>query len=221
MIVRPAASTRDIAIVGAAAGLTAGLLMAMWATLTSIWHGVGLLASFELIGATFAGDSAAPAGIWSALYGIVLHAATSAGLGVLFAAFLPANASSRFAAVAGLGFALAILVTMTFVVTPLVNPVLREAVDTIPKSWVIQHAIFGLMLGLVPAYWRFYTDDSVRVRMVQASRRAIVVRRSQLPAPRSLTIVPRAKRARTRLNRAELFGAVGKAEPPAPRAARS
>jgi hypothetical protein len=180
--------------------------MAMWATLTSVWHGVGLLSSFELIGATFGGSGAAPTGFLAAMYGMFVHGVTAAGLGILFTALLPSCATCRYATWAGLGFALAVLLAMTFVITPATNPVLRDAIDAIPRSWVIQHALFGVTLGIVPIYWQYYHSEGVSVRMAQVARKALVVRRPTLPVPRPVTSYPRIKRARAMLRRAELFG---------------
>ena len=78
LIIQPLPTNRDTLIVGAVAGLTAGLAMAFWGILTSISHGLDLLASFEMIGATFLGPDATEAGLGMTLYGVTLHAAASA-----------------------------------------------------------------------------------------------------------------------------------------------
>jgi hypothetical protein len=204
LIIRPMPANRDLVIVGAVAGLTSGLAMALWGMLTSIYHGVGLLSFFEMIGATFMGANAAEGGLGQAAYGFLIHAATSAGLGILFTAFLPQSATRGFAAAAGLGFGMAALLAMTFVVTPIVNPVLRHTVEALPKSWLIQHALFGLTLGLVPLYWRSYSDEGVRVRL--PGQGALVVRQRLLPAPRALSTPPRTPSARPVLRRTEILG---------------
>jgi hypothetical protein len=212
LTINPTPTSRDILIVGSAAGITAGITMSMWAALTSVWHGIGMLSSFEMIGATFTGATTAPVGLGSAFYGLSLHAGTAAGLGILFTAFLPFTATTRFATKAGLAFGAAVLLAMTFVVTPIVNPALHNGLSAIPKSWVIQHLIFGLTLGVVPGLWRWYASEGVRVRVEQASRRAVVVRRPQLPAPAPVVSFPRITRARTALRRADIFGAPRKGE---------
>ncbi|HJU72729.1 MAG TPA: hypothetical protein VJ717_03215 [Gemmatimonadaceae bacterium] len=192
LIIHPSATSRDTLIVGAIAGLTAGLAMALWGVLTSIWHGLDLLASFQMIGATFLGPDATEAGLGMTLYGVVLHAMTAAAFGILFTMFLPQNSTTKYASAAGLGFGMAILLAMTFVVTPIVNPVLRHTVASLPKSWVIQHALFGLTLGIVPTLWRMYHSDSIRVRW--RDHGAVVVRRpNALPVPRAF-VTPRTTR---------------------------
>ena len=206
LIIQQSPSNRDILIVGSAAGILAGIGMAMWAALTSVWHGVDLLSSFEMIGATFTGHTMTPTGLGSAFYGVVVHAATSAGLGILFTAFLPLSATTRFATRAGLLFGIAVLITMTFVVTPLVNPALHHGLNAIPKSWIIQHLIFGVTLGVVPSLWRWYVSDDLRVRIVQAGRKGLVVRRPQLPALPPVAAFPRITRARTALRRSDILG---------------
>lgn len=197
----PTCTTRDIAIVGAAAGLTAGVVMAMWATLTSVWHGVGLMASFESIGATFLGAHATNYGLLGILYGIVVHGVTAALLGIIFCALVPPNATTRFATAAGLGFGLAAMLAMTFIVTPVINPVLRNEIASIPRSWLIQHILFGITLGLVPVYWRIYREEQLVPRQL-----AVVVRPSQLPAAPRIATYPRIARARVAMRRQELMG---------------
>jgi hypothetical protein len=178
--------------------------MAMWAVLTSVWHGLGLMASFESIGATFLGPNATNYGLFSILYGMLIHGLTAAALGILFCALLPPNATSGYATAVGLGFGVAVLLAMTFIITPVANPVLRHTVSSIPKSWAIQHILFGITLGLVPGFWRIYRDD-VRDR-IESHPFAVVMRPSQLPAPPRVASYPRITRARVALRRAELMG---------------
>lgn len=164
VIIHPASTMRDTIIVGAVAGITAGVAMSFWAVLTSIWHGVGLMSSFELIGATFLG-SAPLSGLGVILYGLVVHTLMSAALGVLFTLLLPKDTTCRQACAAGVAYGVAVMLAMTFVIMPIVNPVMREAVTLFPKSWFIQHVLFGVALGVVPMLWRYSGDESVHVRM--------------------------------------------------------
>ncbi len=192
-------ATRDTLIVGAAAGLTAGLAMAMWAMLTSVWHGVDILASFQAIGATFMGPNATDATFAMTVYGVLVHGVTSAALGVVFVALLPPTCSCRYACAAGLGFGLAILLAMTFVLTPAVNPVLRHAVAAIPKSWMIQHAIFGAVLAVVPVYWKYYREEGPELvralsLTIYNAKRASLVRRRLVVAPHAVAELPTARR---------------------------
>lgn len=205
-----ACTTRDTLIVGAAAGLTAGIGMAMWAMLTSVWHGVDILAPFETIGATFMGPNATHATFAMTAYGMLIHGVMSAALGALFVALLPPTCSCRFACAAGLGFGLAVLLAMTYVVTPAVNPVMRHAVAAIPKSWIIQHAIFGAMLAVVPVYWRYYREekevvgDAVRLT-VYANKWALVRQGgAEVVAPHPVAKLPTARRRP--LKHVEVFG---------------
>ncbi len=209
-------TARDTFIVGAAAGLTAGLAMAMWAILTSIWHGVDMLAPFEAIGATFMGPNATHATFAMTLYGILIHGVTSAALGVLFVALLPPTCSCRFACATGLGFGLAVLLAMTYVLIPAVNPVMRHAVVAIPKSWIIQHAVFGAMLAVVPLYWRIYREEGNEVvpalRLTVYANKWGLVRRPQreVVAPHPVAKLPTAATSPRRpLKHVEVFGLKG------------
>ena len=205
-----ACTTRDTLIVGALAGLTAGIGMAMWAMLTSIWHGVDILAPFETIGATFMGPNATHATFAMTAYGMLIHGAMSAVLGVLFVALLPPTCSCRFACAAGLGFGLAVLLAMTYVVTPAVNPVMRHAVEAIPKSWILQHAIFGAMLAVVPVYWRYYREErdhvSEALSLTLYGNRASLVRQAggEVVAPHPIAKLTTARRRP--LKHVEVFG---------------
>ena len=201
---------RDTLIVGAAAGLTAGTGMALWAMLTSIWHGVDILAPFETIGATFMGPNATHATFAMTAYGVLIHGVMSAALGALFVALLPPRCSCRFACAAGLGFGLAVLLATTYVVTPAVNPVMRHAVAAIPKSWIIQHAIFGAMLAVVPVYWRYYREErdhiSAALSLTIYANRGSLVRRGgeEVAAPHPVAKLPPARRRP--LKHVEVFG---------------
>jgi hypothetical protein len=208
-----ACTTRDTLIVGAAAGLTSGLAMAMWAMLTAIWHGLDITAPFQMIGATFMGPSATHATFAMTTYGMLVHGVMSAGLGVLFVALLPPTCSCRYACAAGLGFGLAVLLAMTYVVTPAVNPVMRHAVAAIPKSWIIQHAIFGAMLAVVPVYWRYYREEGDQIgealRLTVYANKWSLVRQpsGQVVAPHPVAKLPAARRRP--LKHVEVFGLKG------------
>jgi hypothetical protein len=206
-------TARDTFIIGAAAGLTAGLAMAMWAILTSIWHGVDILAPFEAMGATFMGPNATHATFAMTLYGMLIHGVMSVALGVLFVALLPPTCSCRFACAAGLGFGMAVLLATTYVIIPAVNPVMRHAVAAIPKSWIIQHALFGATLAVVPLYWRFYREEGNGV--VPALRLTVYANKwgtvrpplRDIVAPRPVSELPTgATSPRRPLKHVELFG---------------
>ena len=174
--------------------------MAMWAILTSIWHGVDMLAPFESIGATFMGPNATHATLAMTAYGMLVHGVMSAALGVVFVALLPPTCSCGFSCAAGLGFGFAVLLAMTYVVTPAVNPVMRHAVGAIPKSWIIQHAIFGAMMAAVPVYWRFYREEGNQAvtalsLTIYANRGSLVRQvRGEVVAPRAVADLPTARR---------------------------
>ena len=225
IIDQQACTPRDTLVVGAAAGLTAGLAMAMWAVLTSIWHGLDLTASFQLIGATFMGPNATHGSFAMAAYGMLVHGVMSAGLGVLFVALLPPTCSCRFSCAAGLGFGIAVLLAMTYVVTPAVNPVMRHAVEALPKSWIIQHAIFGAMMAVVPVYWRYYREEKDPIgdalRLTVYANKASLVRqaRGEVVAPHPVAKLLTA--GRRPLKHVEVFGRKRNATPAGERNALS
>ncbi|MGQ0540162.1 MAG: hypothetical protein ACT4R6_14560 [Gemmatimonadaceae bacterium] len=161
ILARP--TERETLLAGTFAGLTGGAAMALWAVLTSVWHGMDILAPMRLIGTTFLGADAVASGFWTLLFGFFLHTAASATLGILFATLLPASTSSGVTTLGGVAFAAMVFIAMTYVIVPAVSPVMHEAIGMTPRSWVIQHALFGLSLAAIPSYRAAFARESVRV----------------------------------------------------------
>jgi hypothetical protein len=134
---------------GTIAGIVGGALFSSFAMGTAVMNGADLLAPFRLTGATFIGSGALEGGLGIVLYGVALHLITSIAWGVVFAALLPREATPGAAFVAGLVFGLVVMLVMSYAALPLVNPVMRDAVEG-TTSFTMGHLIYGGSLALVP-----------------------------------------------------------------------
>lgn len=137
--------------VGAASGALAGLAMLVFILVRSAVVDRPFWFPLKEFGATFVGPESLVAGGGAVLWGLVLHFAVAVFFGVLYALLLPRDTSMAESAAGGVVYGLAILLLMTFLVLPVANPTLRARVALMPWTWLIQHALYGLVLGaLVP-----------------------------------------------------------------------
>lgn len=155
---------------GATAGLIGGALMAGWAVIAALINGQGPFAPFALFGATFVGVEALLGGPGPVALGIALHLCMSVLLGVVFAAIVGRDPARSFAAFAGVLYGVAVLLVMTFLLTPVVDPVLRERIPMMRGAWVIQHVLFGLGVAWVPWLRRRFHAHSDQARMAAFQR---------------------------------------------------
>lgn len=139
---------------GAIAGIVGGILMAIFAMLYATATGMGFFGPLRMIAATLYGEGAMTAGADALLVGLIIHVVVSAFWGAIFG--LLARRVTTAGAATGLGvlFAIGVLVLMTFIVVPIVNPVMHTEIPKMPVAWFIEHALFGVGLGLLPAFRR-------------------------------------------------------------------
>ena len=149
-------SVGDALYAGSVAGTLGGALFLIFAMGVAVLNGMDTLSPLRLIGATFVGAGALEGGAGVILYGLMLHIATAAAWGVLFAMILPKQATAGVALVAGFVYGLLVMLVMLYVVLPITNPIMREAVDG-TTSFSIEHLIYGGALALVPALRRRFT----------------------------------------------------------------
>ncbi|MEW5916105.1 MAG: hypothetical protein AB1762_06855 [Gemmatimonadota bacterium] len=143
---------------GGIAGIVGGALLMSFAIGTSVMNGGDILSPFRLAGATFIGPAAMNGGTAIILYGALVYLVTSIVWGILFAAILPRDASPGSAFVAGLVYGLVVMLIMSYAVLPLVNPVMRSAVEG-TTSFTMEHLIYGGSLALVPMLRRRFTTQ--------------------------------------------------------------
>jgi hypothetical protein len=137
-------------VAGAAAGVAGGVAMAIWSMAYAAAVGLGAMMPLKLIGSTFRGADALVGGTGTVLWGLGVHVATAAVFGMLFSMRVPRAASVAGTFVGGVAYALGLLLVMTFVVMPAVDPTMFPRVALIPGAWFVGHVLFGAALALVP-----------------------------------------------------------------------
>lgn len=148
-------SQRASAVIGAGAlaGLLAGAVMAAVMVLAAAVNGRPPLRPLAAMGQTFVGPEGL-AGAAQVLYGVALHLAVSALLGVPLAPLLSRDSTVGRSTFIGMGYSLAVMAVMTSLVLPAVNPGLRAAMPALGGSWVIAHALHGAVLGFSAVWLR-------------------------------------------------------------------
>lgn len=134
----------------AAGGLLGGAAMGLFLMLVAGAGGVSWGHPLRVIGTAFAGAASLDGGAGAVALGAFLHALTSAVLGLAYAAIVPRGLPRVSGAVVGLGYALFAMAIMTSLVVPAVGPAFATAAQPAGGTWVVGHALFGVVLGL---YW--------------------------------------------------------------------
>jgi hypothetical protein len=147
-----------IGLGGALAGLAGGLAMAVVAALISasmgqdIWHEPKRIAAIVYGPAAFATSGFEPGPV---LVGTLIHLLVSALLGAIFGIvtrrWLRLTSDFGTPVLAGLIYGLMIWLVAYFAVLPLLNPALLEIYA---PAFIIQHAVFGIVMGLVYMWLR-------------------------------------------------------------------
>lgn len=142
--------SRRILASGALAGIIGGVIMAMFVMIVAAVKGMGFLMPLKLIGATLFGKDAMADGVGVLLVGLMIHMIASIGWGILFTAVFQRALSVANGIPIGAIFGIIVWAIMTFVVLPLVNPIMRQSVSMMPGAWFIEHLLFGMGAGLAP-----------------------------------------------------------------------
>ena len=132
---------------GIVSGLLGGAAMALFLAAAASAAGMPARHVLEAIGATFV-EAGALGGMGQVLGGAVLHALVAVAAGLAYAAVVPRDLPPSCAAVLGLGCALFLAGIMMSLVVPLANPGFREQAQPLGGSWVVGHALYGVVLGL-------------------------------------------------------------------------
>lgn len=162
-------ATIRLLVLGAIAGMVAGVMMAMYAMIASTtFLGQGFFTPLYGIASPLLGPAAMMQSMKQGIYftggpaalGLIIHMLWSALFGMVFAllaAFL--RLRGMMALMGGLLYGLVVLMLMSFVVLPIVGAATMPTTIGWP-SFVIEHLIFGMILGL----WLFARPaDAVRV----------------------------------------------------------
>jgi hypothetical protein len=145
--------------------------MAGWMAAAAALEGQDPLAPLRPMGDAFSESPGrgAPARL---AFGLALHLAFAAAVGVLFTALLPADLEGKNAAVMSVGFTFLVMAIMTSWVLPAVNPSLRAEMPELGGSWVLAHVAYGVVVG--------YAAQALRQRGAARTR-------TPLPAARPRT----------------------------------
>jgi hypothetical protein len=157
--VRGAMMRHEVFASGALSGIAGGVAMVGVAGISAAAQGLAPEYALRIIGESFVAPEALD-GAAKAAFGALVHLATAAALGVLFAGLVARDFPTTCAMGAGVGFALFTLGLMMSLVVPWANPGFRAGMQAIGGAWVIAHAIFGLTLGLAPALRRRLARDA-------------------------------------------------------------
>ena len=137
-------------LAGAVFGVIGSVVMGMFAMVVALMMQGDFWMPMKGIAATFLGQSALQPGFAVApiLVGAVFHMMNGAWLGALFGLITP-RLSPRWSVVAGLVFGLVEALGALWVVVPLVDPLMAKMIG-LDAPWIIEHLLFGLVLGLYP-----------------------------------------------------------------------
>lgn len=139
---------------GSASGLLAGLAMAITAMVYATATDMGAWLPVRQVAALWYGVDALIGGDGMVMVGVLTHLIVAMGWGVVFAALTSRRSGVGVSLVAGLAFGTILWALMTFVVLPLVNPVMYERTRLIPVVWYALHLVYGGFLLVTPALER-------------------------------------------------------------------
>lgn len=144
------ASTSWRLVTGAVFGVIGSLVLGMFAMVTALAMQGDFWMPLKGIAATFLGEGAMQPGFAAGpiLIGLVFHMFNGAWLGALFGLITP-KLLLTWSIVAGLVFGLVEALGALWVVVPLVNPMMAQMIS-LDAPWIIEHLLFGLVLGLYP-----------------------------------------------------------------------
>lgn len=149
---RPAVN--DLLLASIAVGLLAGAAMLVCAALGAAMAELPASRPLALTAAMFTDSDALDAGPGALLAGGLLWATVSVGLALLYAPLVPRDFPFVSAAVVGAAYAFFAMAVLTSAVLPRVNPAMRAGMPDFGGAWVLAYAVFGVALGLVPAFRR-------------------------------------------------------------------
>lgn len=153
-------SAKSIWLGGAISGIVSGIAMAMVGMVTTYFLGMGLWLPVKLIAATVLGENALTSSASAILLGMAIHIMMSAILGVIFAFLTVKIKKMQVIMLWGVAFGIAVWAVMTYLVLPIVDPVMKIHLTQIPTSWFINHVFFGMTLAATPYFERVWERKS-------------------------------------------------------------
>lgn len=151
-----------VAAGGALSGIIAGTAMMLALMAWSGSMGQGFWTPLELVGGAFLGVQSVLGGFWAGALGLVLHLATAAFWGVLFAGLVSLETTPVQGVWAGLVYGVAVWATMTWVGLPILDRTLEARVGLMEGAWFGSHLIYGAALFIAPGLRRRFSEQQIR-----------------------------------------------------------
>ena len=146
----------EIVEAGIVTGVTAGCAMAAWLTVYAGFTGLGAFTPVKLIAGTFYGAAALEAGWGPVFWGFTIHMAISVAFAILYGAIVHRDTEPFKAVTGGILFGFAMWVVLTFLVMPVVDPLMRARVPSMSMGWFGAHLPYGAVLGALPQVRRWF-----------------------------------------------------------------
>jgi uncharacterized membrane protein YagU involved in acid resistance len=114
-------------------------------------YNMGFWTPMKIFAASVLGPAALTGGVVPVIVGVIVHLVTSAILGMVFAglvAGLVGRVTVGVAVTAGVLYGLIVWIVAQYIVLPVTVPIIAAAF--VPWIYGVSHAVFGVVLGLLP-----------------------------------------------------------------------
>lgn len=135
---------------GSAMGLLAGTVMGLAAMIHAGTVGLDPFGPVRQVAAVWYGIDALIGGEGIVGMGVITHLVVSMVLGVVFAAYGPRRGGAAVTVVGGLAYGTLVWAVFSWVLLPLVDPIMHERVRLFPSAWYVLHLVFGALLSPTP-----------------------------------------------------------------------
>ena len=154
--VRAGAGTRVAEAIeaGAVAGVIGGVAMVLFLVTFMVATGRFALEPLQLFGGTFYGPRALSpaAGFGPVIWGLALHLAVAAALGIVFSLVVSGDADPIVVTTSGIVYGLLAWLLLTFLVLPFVDPMMSRSLADFPFAWFAAHVPYGATLALASQF---------------------------------------------------------------------
>lgn len=144
---------------GIVAGMIGGILMIGFLMGYAQVMGAGMMTPLKALGAFVYGVEAFVVGSDAILAGALLQLGFLIVLGILFALFVSRRTSTLVALFAGIIVGIVVWVAMDLYVLPYQNPTMAARIALMPLAYFGAHLLYGLALGMTPAFVRMFSRE--------------------------------------------------------------
>jgi hypothetical protein len=157
---RDAMKGHEVLVSGILSGIAGGVAMLGVAMIGAESQGIEPMHPVKVIGETFVGPGAFDGEATKIAFGAFVHLVVSGAFGLLVASVVPRDFPAASAVGVGVGFALFGLMFMMTLVVPWANPGFRGNMQDVGGTWIVAHAVFGVVLGTTPALRRWLAREA-------------------------------------------------------------